>query len=366
MQTARHVNGGEEILPSENFGVMRLFRKVFNPYSTVGGIFTSRVGSDGNYNMAYGLDAALRLYKDDYLTIRWAQTFENNRPTLSSLKPDRIFMQWERRNDKRFSYDFSYNYSGEQYNPGIGLQLRDNLYAFQSKLQYGWVPGEKSKLYNHQLVFNGSNIYSVLNGQLESADYGISWKFITKKIAEGTFMIYRNYEDLVVQYPLSKDVYIKAGQYQFSGFKIYYGTWGTKLLKSGFNVDAGEFYDGYRLSLSAVPSWAVSHSLNIGGMYRFDRVDFNERNQRLRNHITSVNAVYDYSSKLSVAAYIQSNTAINGIISNFRLRYNPREGNDLYIVYNDMRNTQLTREYPKLPEMSYRAFLLKYVYTFIW
>ncbi len=42
-----------EDIPSQNMGVLR--RRVFNPYSYVGGMITSVIGTDGSYNVAYGL-----------------------------------------------------------------------------------------------------------------------------------------------------------------------------------------------------------------------------------------------------------------------------------------------------------------------
>ena len=51
-------------LPSENFGVLRLKKRVFNEYSYAGGMITSRLGVDGTYNMAYGLDGVIRLFGD--------------------------------------------------------------------------------------------------------------------------------------------------------------------------------------------------------------------------------------------------------------------------------------------------------------
>lgn len=70
------------------------------------------------------------------------------------------------------------------------------------------------------------------------------------------------------------------------------------------------------------------------------------------------------TTKTSLNAFIQYNTAINKVISNIRFRYNPREGNDFYIVYDDNRNTYLNRESPSLPQCAGRTLLLKYTYTF--
>ena len=60
----------------------------------------------------------------------------------------------------------------------------------------------------------------------------------------------------------------------------------------------------------------------------------------------------------------KANTAGHAIVSNLRLRYNPKEGNDFYVVFNEGRNTSLTREVPNLPVYSSRAVMVKYTYTF--
>jgi hypothetical protein len=43
---------------------------------------------------------------------------------------------------------------------------------------------------------------------------------------------------------------------------------------------------------------------------------------------------------------------------------NPREGTDLYLVYNENLNSNRFRELPALPVSACRAILLKYSYAF--
>ncbi len=62
---------------------------------------------------------------------------------------------------------------------------------------------------------------------------------------------------------------------------------------------------------------------------------------------------------------LQYNTAIDRVIANVRFRFNPREGNDFYIVYDEGLNTGIHRVSPSLPYSSGRTILLKYTYTFI-
>ncbi|MCH7528413.1 MAG: hypothetical protein IH972_02555 [Candidatus Marinimicrobia bacterium] len=82
---ARLVAGDPAILPSENFGVLRLRRQIINPYTYAGILLTSRMDTDGGYNRAYGLDGIFRLFGDDYLTVNWAQTFDREQ-----AKPDPV------------------------------------------------------------------------------------------------------------------------------------------------------------------------------------------------------------------------------------------------------------------------------------
>jgi hypothetical protein len=46
-----------------------------------------------------------------------------------------------------------------------------------------------------------------------------------------------------------------------------------------------------------------------------------------------------FDTKLSAAAFVQYNSAANLVTGNFRLRYNPREGVDFYLVYDESLNS---------------------------
>ena len=70
------------------------------------------------------------------------------------------------------------------------------------------------------------------------------------------------------------------------------------------------------------------------------------------------------STKFSAAAFVQYSNDANEVTANIRIRYNPREGSDLYIVYNDGLNTDRLRDIPVLPRSMGRTLLVKYTYTF--
>ena len=55
-----------------------------------------------------------------------------------------------------------------------------------------------------------------------------------------------------------------------------------------------------------------------------------------------------FTNTFSVSALVEYSNIAHGIVTNVRLRYNPKEGNDFYLVFNEGRNTELTRETPEL------------------
>ena len=134
-------------LPSENFGVLRLRRQVFNPFSYAGGMATSRIGADGQYNLAYGLDGSFRLYGDDYLTFQWAQTLEEQDGLYRSRSPaksGRFAGLFERRLRDGVGYGTGIVWSGADYNPGVGFIQRSDFTQFNQNVSYTWRMGEES------------------------------------------------------------------------------------------------------------------------------------------------------------------------------------------------------------------------------
>lgn len=113
-----------------------------------------------------------------------------------------------------------------------------------------------------------------------------------------------------------------------------------------------------------MPRWSLSPKLNINGFYQVNRLRFPKRDDTFTAHIGRFRMEYYFSKELSTSAFVQYSNAAEQITSNFRLRYNPKEGNDLYIVYNEGFNTDRFSHTPELPLSNRRTLLVKYTYTF--
>ncbi|MFC1512032.1 hypothetical protein ACFL5H_02410, partial [Candidatus Latescibacterota bacterium] len=331
----------------------------------VGGIVTNRIDVDGTYNTAYGFDGIFRLYGDDYLTLKWAQTFEDDRDNDPvSLAPARIYANWERRTIEGPAYNLEFSRAGADYSPGLGYERREDFTRLGNGVLYGWIPGEESSLLRHQIFVDGFIFLRNSDSSTESAEITPGWSFRTKSGYSGTFSAQMFYEDVLESIEFSDDTDVPADNYTFYGFNGRFGTPSNNLNRISTSIYAGSFYDGWRTSLSISPTYIPFPDFVLSGTYQFNRVTFPDRDQEFTAHIGRLRLLSTLTIKHSVIAFLQYNSAGDVILTNIRLRYNPSEGNDLYIVYDEGLNTDRHREDPVLPVTRNRTVMLKYSYTF--
>jgi hypothetical protein len=363
MQTAEH-----ESTPGENFGVLRMRRQVINENSYVGGIFTSRLGMNGQNNLAYGMDGIFRLFGDDYLNVKWSQTYDSQIDnTLGSLDPSFFLVNWQRRSEKGFSYDLKYFYSGQEFNPGIGFVRMEGVQGINANLMYGWFPGETSKFFDYGFSVRFDRFNRLEDGELESMVVSPEFRFSTKKGLRGGVEAEYQEEGVIYPFSLSDEITITPGLYSFYGFQTRWNTPENKMISVGMDFSAGQFYDGNRKGTEIEANFNLSSSFRLGAQYEFNALRFPDRagHNSLDIHSVNVKALYMLSTKLSASGLVQYVNTEDELITNFRIRYNPREGNDFYIVYNDFRGVNRLNSVPALPSFFGKTVMVKYTHTFI-
>ena len=354
----------DKALPSENFGVLRLRRRVLNPTSYLGGMLTTRVGADGSYNLAYGADGIFGLFGNDYMAFNLAHTLEDGTAAADGLESSLLRFSWERRTVVGLGYDLSVTRVGEAYNPAMGFVQRTGFLRMGDRLFYGWMSDDKSSVFRQMLSADAAVFLSTADGSLESYDVTGQWSLETKAGAELVLMGTRFFDRPMGAFLLSPNVEVPAGSYAFHQVSASYRwPWGS-LLTGQANANAGSFYDGSRVSFSIRPRWHLSEHLELGSEYEINRIEFQERSQGLWAHIGRVRARAMLSTELTGETFVQYSSALDGVMANLRIRYNPREGNDFYLVYNYRINTDRGRLNPMLPLTESRTILLKYSHTF--
>jgi hypothetical protein len=347
---------------SENSGVLRLRRQVFNPTSYLGGMATSRIGRDGTYNLAYGLDGTLHCLGDDYLSYTWAQTSEDRQGPSPATGLGRI--QWERRTVEGLGYAFGATYAGPDYDPGVGFVTRTDYASLEGRLAYGWHPGNASPLLRQGVSLGAFAIRRNQDGRVESAELLPQWSFEKKSGANGILRLRLSYEHLLEPFSLGDQAKVPVGRYGFSSVEARYNTSWSAPLHTGLNLTAGTFYDGWQLSAGASPEWNVSKHLGLGGSYQFSRVEFADRGRQFTAHLGGLRARVMSNTRLTASTFVQYASTDDQVVANLRCRYNLREGSDLYLVYNEVLGVDRPAGSPSPPLSQSRALLAKYSYTF--
>lgn len=358
----------QNTVPSENFGVLRMRRRVINDNSFIGGILTSRLGMNGKQNYAYGIDGIFRVFGDDYIDVKWSQTYDSELENkMLSIDPSFFMASWERRSEKGFAYNLKYAYAGSNFNPRSGYVQRKAIQGLEGELLYGWIPGTKSKWLLDYMVRLSAERYTRLeDGGLESLSVSPSFNFTTKNSLGATFMVNYIEEGIQRDFSISDSISIKSGNYTQRSFSTSFNTPQVKRLYISLNIKGGEYYDGRKFSYSLSPAYNLSPSVQLSAGYSFDAIRFPDRVKfnTLNVHIFNTRIVYMLNTKLSASVLVQYINTTDKFTTNFRLRYNPREGNDFYLVYNDLRGLINNYEIPAEPAFYTKTIIAKYTHTF--
>lgn len=357
-------------LNSENFGVLRLRRRVLNSNSYLGGMATSRVDTDGAYNVTYGVDGLLRLGGDEYLTLKWLQTLQGGDDLRSAvpsgLDAGRVIVDWTRRRVQGFSYQHVLVWSGLGYDPGVGFESRNNFTRGQSDWNYQWFPSQESAF--RRIWLGAENNVWVRNAD-DRVDTGQLKPFLTLETKPGasvTFSTTTLYDDVVQPFSLSDDAGVPAGSYWATEGAIEFRAQRGWTVRPNVTFTAGEFFDGSRVGLETSFNWAVNRFLELQSGWEWNRIRFDARNQEFDSNLLRVTVRGAIDTHLSIDTFAQYNSLTDQVTTNARLRYNFREGQDLWLVWNEGLN--LERDVlgqPRLPFEDARTLTMKYTHTLV-
>ena len=349
-------------LPSENFGVLRLRRQVLNSNSYAGAIATTRIDTEGGENIGLGADGIFRLRGDDYLTLAAVHTFDEE--TEAGFDATRLRAHLRRERIDGFTYDLEFNRAGEDYRPDLGFEQREDYSQLGVGLGFGRVGAEGRRFKRLQTALTSDAYVSNDTGRLQTRETmamieALNWGD-AKTTVKGTWFV----ENLDEAFDLSDDIEITTGRYSFTEVEFGLETWSTKPATAISKVVAGTFFDGSRITFQTTPKWNMSKVVELSGTYQYDRITFDDRDLTFNAHTARLKVGLTFSRSMSLSSFVQYSSDADLALGNFRLRYNPREGNDLFLVFNEGLNLDRFDRTPVPPYVNARTLVMKYSYTF--
>ena len=337
-----------------NFTVLRLKRDILRR-SRIGGLFTSRSIStmgDGS-SQAYGLDAAFSFFDNVNFNGYYART---ETPGLD-------------RDNESYQAAFTYNgdlYAvqadhlrvGDDFNPEVGFLRRDDFRRNFVRAQFSPRPAMRAV---RQFIFSGSFDYIEDGaGRLETRVAQAGFQTAFENSDRFTADVQRRYELLVDPFPVASDVTVPVGGYQFQDYFVSYSMGSQRRLSGSFSVQYGEFYGGdiravgyTRGRIELTPQFSFEPSISI------NRIELPEGS--FTTHLATTRFTYTFTPRMFLGGLLQYNSTSNVLSTNIRLRWEYQSGSELFVVYNDQRDTELGRSFPMLEN---RAFVVKFTRLF--
>ena len=333
-----------------NFSVLRIKRDILRR-SRVGAMFTNRsvaLKGDGA-NQAYGLDGSFSFHDNVNLYGYYART---NTPGLEG-------------DDE--SYQAAFSYEGDLYgllvdhlqvggnfNPEIGFMRRQDFRRSYVYAQFSPRPEGIEAV--RQFTWGGSLDY-ITNGAGQVETRILSGRFQTSFENSDSLSadIQQDYEFLTEPFELAAAATLPVGGYEFTDFQVSYRMGPQRRVTGNLSFQRGQFFDGEitavgysRGRIEVTRQFAVEPSVSLNRL-TLPQGAFTAR-------VTSTRLTYTFTPRMFASALLQHNSIDNVLSTNVRLRWEYQPGSELFVVYNDQRDTWLNRGFPMLEN---RAFVVK-------
>jgi hypothetical protein len=336
--------------PSTNFSAVRVKRDIFGR-SSIGLIATSRSAGDADpsRNTVYGVDGTFALSREITVNTYWAGT------TAAGATP---------------SHDISYrgqlDYIGDRYgvraerlvvgshfDPGIGFVPRPDMRKTAGAFRFSPRPHRRTRI--RKFYWNGA-VSHVTNaaGQVETRD--ILGEFVIDFQNSDRLTVQHEYDAELVPRPflMTPAITLPVAAYRLETARVGYSLGPQRPFAATLLAEYGPFYGGRRTAVS-MSSGRLNATLRVSiePTVSVNRVTLPQGD--FTAVLAGSRVTYTVTPLLFASALIQYNSSTDVVSTNLRLRWEYRPGSELFVVYNDERDTAVTR----FSVLRNRAFVVK-------
>jgi hypothetical protein len=332
-----------------NFSVVRLRRDVLRR-SSIGLIGTGRtVAQNGiGSNLAYGADGLFAFYENLTFNTYWARTQSEGRgPDDISYRAQMDY------NGDRYGLQLEHMAVGDDFNPEVGFLRRDN--QVREFVQARFSPRPKSMPSIRRFRYQAGLTYienrqNVLESRENKGEFAIEFQ----NTDQFNVAFSDHFEFLPQPFQIAPGIVIPVGPYNFRNGHVGFNLGRQRPVSTNASIDYGTFYNGHRTTLSFSQSRvSLTNALSVEPNYSLNKVDLVQG--RFTTHLLGTRITYTMTPMMFVSALVQFNSSTSSVSTNARLRWEYQPGSELFVVYNEERNTLSTG----VPGLTTRALIVK-------
>ena len=338
-----------------NFTVTRLKRDVLRR-SAVGAILTNRsaLASGPGENLAGGVDGTFAFYDNVVVNTYWAKT-----RTTGREGKDTSYKGEFRYDGDRYGLTAEHLFIDERFSPGVGFIRRPDLKKSFGSLRFS--PRPASVDWIRRFAFDASfGYFTDADGVVETRETAGSASVEMENSDSFDVFFTNTYDVLQNPFQIASDVVIPVGAYDFSNTQASYTFGPQRKLSGRVSAEHGTFYGGTKTALSIGGGFSggrieISPRFSLEPGISINRVELPQGD--FTTQLITTRSTYTFSPTMFVSALIQYNSSNSAVSSNVRLRWEYQPGSELFVVFNEQRDTLTPGRFPELEN---RAFIIKF------
>jgi hypothetical protein len=332
-----------------NFGVVRVKRDILRR-SAVGLLYAARSVSTAGEgrNHTFGVDGTFAFFDNVGVNAYLAQS---DTPDLDGR--NRSYMGQLNYAGDRYGLVLERLVIEERFNPEVGFVRRPDLRKWSGSARFSPRPAASPRV--RRWLFEAGASYIEDNaGVLESRERAGTWGIDFQSGDTLRVSSTNTYEFLDRPFAIAPGVTLPVGGYDFNTASISYSLGASRRLGGTTRLEHGSFYSGDKTTVGfSGGRLEVTNQLQLQpgislNWVRLPEGDFTAQQLQTR-------AVYTMTPRAFVAALVQYNSSARSVSTNLRLRWEYRPGSELFVVFNDSRDTLA----PGFPDLVNRAFIVK-------
>ena len=341
-------------LASNNFAVARVSRDLPNR-SSIGGLFTSRIGTGGlaadhDNNRTYAIDGKAGIRQHTVVSGFLART-----ETPGVDADDHAFNIRTRTNRPRYDLEFGYQELGPGFNPEVGFISRRGYRKPDARLLTRWRPAgflglQEIRPHTSYRAFIGFD-----DDLLESEHWHIDshWQF--KNSYEVHTGVNLTEEGVRRTFEIYPGIWVPAGSYPHKEAQLVFMTNQGAPLSLNVMSTIGGFFGGDRVSVTPTVRMRAGDALTAELV--FQRNDVNLPWGDFVTNLVRTRLSYSFNTRTFVQGLVQYNDRADLWSMNVRFGWLQDANTGLFVVYTDTRGLY---ELFDRPERTDRSVVVKY------
>lgn len=311
---------------------MRVKRDLFEK-SYIGFIATNLNDTSDHSNQAFGADFSYktgRFLGDKNLSAGGYMAMSNTSGEKSG-SAGRFYIDYP--NDL-INVFLLYHARGNEYNPEIGFVNRPGVRQSMANVTIEPRPGISWIRKFHFQPFD-LNYYTDMNMKLISRSMRfIPFGFETSSEDGFEFYISNMYEYLEEDFNIFNDVKIPQGSYNFWYYEATIETNESRPLSVHFHTHWGDYYSGTNNLYDTSLNMRFNEYFSLSPMIEYNIISVENHDFDTKEYSLRFNS--NISPRLTARTFIQWNNETELANINFRIRFIPKIGSDIYFVYNHL------------------------------